>query len=40
MQDVEVLTREFVQKKGQRLEDYLRRVMNERTSATQPDALR
>jgi predicted DNA-binding transcriptional regulator YafY len=40
MQDVEVLTREFVQKKGQRLEDYLRRLMNERTSAAQPDALR
>jgi predicted DNA-binding transcriptional regulator YafY len=26
MQDVEVLSREFVQKKGQRLEDYLRQV--------------
>jgi predicted DNA-binding transcriptional regulator YafY len=40
MQDVQVLRRGFVQKKGQRLEDYLRRVMNERTCATQPDALR
>jgi predicted DNA-binding transcriptional regulator YafY len=40
MQDVQVLRREFIQKKGQRLEDYLRRVMNERTCATQPDALR
>jgi predicted DNA-binding transcriptional regulator YafY len=37
MDDVQVLEREFVQKKGQRLEDYLRRVMNERASATQPD---
>jgi predicted DNA-binding transcriptional regulator YafY len=35
MDDVQVLEREFVQKKGQRLEDYLRRVMNERASATQ-----
>jgi predicted DNA-binding transcriptional regulator YafY len=26
MQDVRVLSREFVQKKGQRLEDYLRQV--------------
>jgi predicted DNA-binding transcriptional regulator YafY len=26
MQDVQVLGREFVQKKGQRLEDYLRQV--------------
>jgi predicted DNA-binding transcriptional regulator YafY len=29
MQDVQVLRREFVQKKGQRLEDYLRRVTKE-----------
>jgi predicted DNA-binding transcriptional regulator YafY len=27
MQDLQVLGREFVQKKGQRLEDYLRQVM-------------
>jgi predicted DNA-binding transcriptional regulator YafY len=30
MQEVEVLAREFVQKKGQRLEDYLRQVAKER----------
>jgi predicted DNA-binding transcriptional regulator YafY len=29
MQEVEVLSREFVQKKGQRLEDYLRQVAKE-----------
>jgi hypothetical protein len=39
MDDVQVLTREFVQKKGQRLEDYLRQA-KERVSEVQPVAPR
>jgi hypothetical protein len=36
MQDVQVLSREFVQKKGQRLEDYLRQVARQNPIATLP----
>ena len=37
MQDVRVLSREFVQKKGQRLEDYLRQVNKERVADSRPN---
>ena len=36
MQDVRVLDREFVQKKGQRLEDYLRQVTKQSLGGTLP----
>ncbi len=36
MQDVQVLRREFVQKKGQRLEDYLRQVTKRDRVGTLP----
>jgi hypothetical protein len=36
MQDVRVPGREFVQKKGQRLEDYLRQVMKQNPSGALP----
>jgi hypothetical protein len=39
MQDVQVLAREFVQKKGQRLEDYLRQVAKERAADSGPGIL-
>jgi predicted DNA-binding transcriptional regulator YafY len=38
MEDVRVLTRTFVQKKGQRLEDYLKRVAAEREQRKPPTA--
>jgi predicted DNA-binding transcriptional regulator YafY len=37
MQDVQVLRREFVQKKGQRLEDYLRQVAKQNPVETLPN---
>jgi predicted DNA-binding transcriptional regulator YafY len=37
MQDVQVLRREFVQKKGQRLEDYLRQVTKQYPAETLPN---
>ena len=37
MQDVQVLRREFVQKKGQRLEDYLRQVTKQRPAGALPE---
>jgi hypothetical protein len=39
MEEVQVLTRQFVQKKGQRLEDYLRQT-KERVSEVHPGAPR
>lgn len=39
MQDVQVLAREFVQKKGQRLEDYLQQVTKKRTADLRPSIL-
>ncbi len=36
MQDVRVLGREFIQKKGQRLEDYLRQVTRQNPAETLP----
>jgi predicted DNA-binding transcriptional regulator YafY len=39
MEDVQVLGREFVQKKGQRLEDYLRQVTRERAADPPPGIL-
>jgi hypothetical protein len=36
MQDVRVLDREFVQKKGQRLEDYLRQVTKQSPNGALP----
>ena len=37
MEDVVVLEREFVQKKGQRLEDYLRRVTKQDSGGALPE---